>query len=85
MLPPESTADLLCPTLWHPDLYLNNVFVDPDTKKITQIIDWQLSAALPLYYQGGVPKMVKHKGPVSSDMQDIPHRQENHKDPDRDQ
>jgi aminoglycoside phosphotransferase (APT) family kinase protein len=28
-------------TLSHPDLHLDNIFVDPDTKRITHIIDWQ--------------------------------------------
>ncbi|OOO13798.1 aminoglycoside phosphotransferase [Aspergillus oryzae] len=27
--------------LWHPDLHLDNVFVDPNTHEITSIIDWQ--------------------------------------------
>lgn len=27
------------PTLWHPDLHLENIFVDPSSKKITDIVN----------------------------------------------
>lgn len=50
--------------LWHPDLHLDNVFVDPNTHEITSIIDWQSACVAPLFYQSGVPRMVQHTGPV---------------------
>ena len=34
-------------TLLHPDLSLNNIMVDPNTLKITGIIDWECTNASP--------------------------------------
>ncbi|RAQ57772.1 hypothetical protein COH20_004274 [Aspergillus flavus] len=42
--------------LWHPDLLLGNVFVDPNTHEITSIIDWQSARVAPLFYQSGKPE-----------------------------
>ncbi|OJD19318.1 hypothetical protein AJ78_00677 [Emergomyces pasteurianus Ep9510] len=50
--------------LWHPDLHLDNVFVDPMTCKITGIVDWQGTSVAPLFYQSCVPRMFRHAGPV---------------------
>lgn len=50
------------PTLWHPYLDVNNIFVDPSSKKITQIIGWQSAQILPLYLQAGVPPIFEHTG-----------------------
>ncbi|KKZ65440.1 hypothetical protein EMCG_08730 [[Emmonsia] crescens] len=50
--------------LWHPDLHLDNVFVDPVTCKITGIVDWQSASVAPLFYQSCVPRMFRHDGPV---------------------
>ncbi|OGM39419.1 hypothetical protein ABOM_012117 [Aspergillus bombycis] len=50
--------------IWHPDLHLDNVFVDPDTYEITCIVDWQSACVAPLFYQSGVPRMFRHPGPV---------------------
>ncbi len=52
----ETSEDINSPTLWHPDLHLDNIFVDPESRQITSIIDWQWSAVLPLYYQCGIPR-----------------------------
>lgn len=73
MVPPMGTEDTHSPTLWHPDLHLDNVFVDPLSKQITRIIDWQSAAVMPLIYQCGVSRMVKHPG-VSDDwaLSDLP-------------
>lgn len=78
MVPPLSPDDTHSSTLWHSDLHLDNVFVDPESKKITCVIDWQATAALPFFYQCGVPTMFKHKGPVSDDMTIWPKRPENY-------
>ncbi|KAH8816555.1 phosphotransferase enzyme family protein [Xylogone sp. PMI_703] len=43
---PEN-IDTHSPTLWHSDLHRDNLFVDPDTNKITQIIDWQSIVVAP--------------------------------------
>jgi len=65
MVPPPGTDNTHSPTLWHPDLHLDNVFVDPESKQITRIIDWQSAAVMPLYYQCGVPRMFQHPGTVA--------------------
>lgn len=65
MVPPPPEAeeeDTHSPTLWHPDLHLDNVFVDPESKQITRIIDWQSASVMPLFYQCGIPRMFKHPG-----------------------
>ncbi|MCJ1308962.1 hypothetical protein MMC25_002617 [Agyrium rufum] len=78
MVPPQSSDDTHSPTLWHPDLHLDNVLVDPESKRITRVIDWQSAVILPLFYQCGVPTMFKHRGPVSDDMTIWPERPENY-------
>ncbi|KAL2839299.1 hypothetical protein BJX68DRAFT_272174 [Aspergillus pseudodeflectus] len=50
--------------LWHRDLHLDNIFVDPDTCRITRIVDWQAACVAPLFYQAGVPRLCRHAGPV---------------------
>lgn len=50
--------------LWHSDLHLDNVFVDPETCKITCIVDWQSACVAPLFYQSDVPRMFRHPRPV---------------------
>jgi len=65
MVPPLGTDDTHSPTLWHPDLHLDNVFVDPESKQITRIIDWQSAAVMPFFYQCGVPRMFRHPGIVA--------------------
>lgn len=65
MVPPREAEDTHSPTLWHPDLHLDNVYVDPESKKITHIIDWQSAAVMPLYYQCGIPRMFQHPGTVA--------------------
>ena len=64
MVPPCEVEDTHSPTLWHPDLHLDNVYVDPTSQQITRIIDWQGTAAMPLYYQYGIPRMFQHPGSV---------------------
>ncbi|KAH6721582.1 kinase-like domain-containing protein [Leptodontidium sp. MPI-SDFR-AT-0119] len=75
---PQPSDDTHAPTLWHPDLHLDNVFVDPESKQITRVIDWQSAAVLPFFYQCGIPTMFKHQGPVSEDMTVWPKRPENY-------
>jgi hypothetical protein len=55
-------------TLEHPDLHFDNLFVDPNTLQVTSVIDWQSTAAAPLFYQYRVPKMVRQREPVSLDL-----------------
>lgn len=48
------------PVLSHPDLHLNNIFIDLETSIITSIIDWQGSSISPLMLQANIPRMVRH-------------------------
>ncbi|KAJ5092581.1 phosphotransferase enzyme family protein [Penicillium alfredii] len=50
--------------LWHPDLHLDNIFVDPDTHQTTRIVDWQFASVAPLFYQSSVPRLCRHPGPI---------------------
>lgn len=66
----EQVASLLAPsknnksaaanTLWHPDLHLDNIFVDPVSHRITGIVDWQSAAVAPLFYQSGIHRAFRH-------------------------
>lgn len=85
MISPSTPDDVNASTLWHPDLHLDNLFVDPNTLQITSLIDWQATAAAPLFYQCGVPKMVRHREPVSLDLSSWPKRPDNYNDLEHDQ
>lgn len=52
----SATANIL----WHPDLHLDNVFVDPASYEITSIVDWQSAMAAPLFYQSGIHRAFRH-------------------------
>ncbi|CAG7946186.1 unnamed protein product [Penicillium nalgiovense] len=43
----------------HPDLHLDNVFVDPETNRVTCIIDWQHTSACPISLQRSNPQMLE--------------------------
>lgn len=61
ILPPETCRT---PVLWHKDLHLDNIFVNP--KKPTEIvalIDWQNVHVSPLFDQVTHPAFLDHKGP----------------------
>lgn len=76
-LVPSSTDEAATSNvLWHPDLHLDNVFVDPETHDITSIVDWQSACVAPLFYQSNVPRMFKHSRPVQEGWV-IPERPEN--------
>lgn len=45
-------------TLSHPDLHMDNIFVDPETRQITCIIDWQSTVIAPPYFQRSYPQML---------------------------
>ncbi|KAG6061801.1 hypothetical protein E4U32_002805 [Claviceps aff. humidiphila group G2b] len=52
--------------LWHSDLHLGNIFVDPgNPTRIVGLIDWQSTKLSPLYFQieAGEPHFIQHKGP----------------------
>ncbi|USW56979.1 Putative protein kinase domain, aminoglycoside phosphotransferase [Septoria linicola] len=54
------------PTLRHPDLNPNNVFVDDDCN-IVSIIDWQHSNVLPLFLNAGIPASLQNYGDQESE------------------
>ena len=58
---PNGNATLTRPTLRHPDLQPNNVFVSDDLT-ITGLIDWQHCALLPLFLQCGIPNSLQNYG-----------------------
>lgn len=43
----------------HPDLHLDNIFYDPETNRITCIIDWQLASVSPTSLQRSYPPMLE--------------------------
>jgi len=53
---------IMPPPMWtslsHPDLHLGNIFVDPDTRQITGIIDWQSTSVCEPYFQCDIPRML---------------------------
>ncbi|KAI2484031.1 Aminoglycoside phosphotransferase [Pyrenophora tritici-repentis] len=60
-LTPGGNGDLARPTLRHPDLNPNNVFVS-DSLDVTWLIDWQHCTILPLFLQCGIPNSLQNYG-----------------------
>ncbi|PIG88580.1 hypothetical protein AARAC_000971 [Aspergillus arachidicola] len=56
VLPRDSDNPLNQPTLRHPDLNPNNIFVSPDSGAISCIIDWQHTTAEPCLLVAGHPR-----------------------------
>ena len=70
MLPKD--AKLSKPSLWHPDLHTNNIFVDPSQPtKILNIIDWQAVNIAPLFRQARHPALVNFEGPIPEGLNPI--------------
>ncbi|KAH7356964.1 hypothetical protein BKA65DRAFT_580178 [Rhexocercosporidium sp. MPI-PUGE-AT-0058] len=67
-LAPIFQEELHSKTLCLRDLHLDNIFVDPDTKRITNIIDWQSTAVSEILFQYKAPSML----PPSSGYKSIP-------------
>jgi Phosphotransferase enzyme family len=61
LLIPNGNDTLTRPTIRHPDLQPNNVFVS-DNLEITGLIDWQHCAILPLFLQCGIPNSFQNYG-----------------------
>lgn len=70
-LVPASKGDLTRPTLRHPDLQPNNIFVSKDLD-ITGMIDWQHCAILPLFLQCGIPNSLQNYGDSVSESLTLP-------------
>ncbi|KAF2872593.1 hypothetical protein BDV95DRAFT_628206 [Massariosphaeria phaeospora] len=57
-------------SLSHPDLHLDNIFVDPSTKQTTCIIDWQSASVSEPFFQHKVPRLLLPVGPNAPDATD---------------
>jgi hypothetical protein len=68
---PDGNNTLIRPTLRHPDLQPNNVFVSEDLI-ITGLIDWQHCAILPLFVQNGIPNSLQNYGDSISESLTLP-------------
>ncbi|GIK02212.1 phosphotransferase enzyme [Aspergillus viridinutans] len=58
LVPPSASSEQTI-TISHPDLHLDNVFIDPQTNHITSIIDWQHASASPIFLQRPFPQMLE--------------------------
>ncbi|ORY14015.1 kinase-like domain-containing protein [Clohesyomyces aquaticus] len=82
---PHGNSTFTRPTLRHPDLQPNNVFVSDDLN-ITGLIDWQNCSALPLFLQCGIPNSFQNYGDSVSESVIFPELPPNFDDlKDRDQ
>lgn len=73
---PHDSETLTRPTIRHPDLQPNNVFLSEDLE-ITGLIDWQHCAVLPAFLQCGIPDSIQNYGDSVSENLDIPILPEN--------
>ncbi|KAL8935081.1 MAG: hypothetical protein Q9211_004893 [Gyalolechia sp. 1 TL-2023] len=65
---PDNTSSHLC-VLWHGDLHMDNVFVNPDDPtQITGLIDWQATCIAPLFLQASWPHFLDFEGPKHKEM-----------------
>jgi hypothetical protein len=49
--------------LWHDDLHLGNIFVDPsEPTKVVGLIDWQSTELSPLYFHARQPHFIDYEG-----------------------
>ncbi|KAI9844752.1 MAG: Phosphotransferase enzyme [Sclerophora amabilis] len=60
LLPGDSRSPVNSPTLRHPDHNPNNLFVCPESHKITCMIDWQHTTILPLLLVAGHPTIFEN-------------------------
>jgi hypothetical protein len=68
---PDGNKTLIRPTLRHPDLQPNNVFIS-DNLSITSFIDWQHCSILPLFLQCGIPNSFQNYGDAVSESLERP-------------
>ncbi|KAL2852073.1 phosphotransferase enzyme family protein, partial [Aspergillus pseudoustus] len=68
LVPPLRDETANSGVLWHPDLSLDNVFVNPDTHEITSIVGWESARVAPLFYQSGIPPMFRQSEHLAEDM-----------------
>lgn len=71
LVPKHDDDDMTRPSIRHPGLQPNNVFVSQDLK-ITGLIDWQHCAILPLFLQAGIPGGLQNYGDAVSESLETP-------------
>ncbi|EAS37376.3 phosphotransferase enzyme family protein [Coccidioides immitis RS] len=70
VLPDNRAA--LTPVLWHGDLHLQNIFVDPgEPTRILGIVDWQCVSICPLFMQVTRPGFLDYNGPAPEGLRQI--------------
>ncbi|KAK2762249.1 hypothetical protein FQN54_001259 [Arachnomyces sp. PD_36] len=53
------------PCLWHDDLHVGNILVNPDIPtEVVGIIDWQSTELAPLFYHARQPHLLDYDGPL---------------------
>ncbi|KAF3479937.1 uncharacterized protein GIQ15_06913 [Arthroderma uncinatum] len=58
------------PCIWHGDLHVENIFVNPEyPTRIVGIIDWQSTQVAPLFYHARQPYILDHNGPQLKGLQ----------------
>ncbi|KAH8724357.1 kinase-like domain-containing protein [Phaeosphaeriaceae sp. PMI808] len=56
--------------LWHNDLHVANIFVDPSKPtQVVGIIDWQSTELCPLYFHARQPHIIDYEGPPISGLE----------------
>ena len=69
LVPPKANEEIQ-PSIRHPDLQPNNIFVS-NSLEITGLIDWQHCTILPLFLQAGIPGTLQNYGDdVSESLQE---------------
>lgn len=59
-------------SLFHHDLNLNNVIIDPETYEVVAIIDWEMACVLPRWDAYYYPKMFVGIDPITEEEPPIP-------------
>ena len=58
------------PCMWHSDLHVENIFVNPaNPTEVTSIIDWQSTEVAPLFVQVRQPYFLDHQGPQTTGLE----------------
>ncbi|GAT25167.1 phosphotransferase enzyme family protein [Aspergillus luchuensis] len=64
-LPTDDSISSAC--LWHPDLHVANIFVNPENlSEVVGIIDWQSTEVLPLFDHARQPYFLDYDGPPAT-------------------
>ncbi len=64
LLPTDQTIQTSC--LWHIDLHVENIFVNPQKPtEVVSIIDWQSASLEPLFMRGQQPYFLDYEGPLT--------------------